>query len=90
VEARMMELSSALKQGLAKIRGAKLVTPMDPRLSAGVVVTRFEGADPQKVFQQIYAKHGVGGAAGLRLCPHVYNTMEDIERAIRAVTEVTG
>ncbi len=88
----MMELSSALKQGLAKIRGAKLATPMDARLSGGVVVTRFEGADAQKIYQQIYARHGVGGAGtgGLRLCPHVYNTMEDIERAIRAVTEVTG
>jgi len=92
VEARMMELSSALKQGLARTRGARLVTPIDPRLSAGVVVTRFEGADAQKIYQQIYAKHGVGGAGtgGLRLCPHVYNTMEDVERAIRAVTEVTG
>lgn len=90
VEARVMELASALKQGLAKIRGARLVTPMDPRLSGGVVVTRFEGHEPQKVYQQLYARHGVAGAAGLRLCPHVYNTMEDVERAIRAVAEVVG
>jgi selenocysteine lyase/cysteine desulfurase len=90
VEARVIELASALKEGLAKIRGAKLVTPRDPRLSAGVVVARFEGVDGQKIFREIYAKHGIAGAAGLRLCPHVYNTLEDVERAVRAVTEVVG
>lgn len=92
VEARVVELASALKAGLAKIRGVKLITPVDPRLSGGVCVARFDGADGQKVFKEIYAKYGIGGAAtgGLRLCPHVYNTMEDVERAVRAVAEVVG
>jgi len=89
IEARVLELSSALKTGLAKLRGAKLVTPIDPHLSGGVCVTRFEGADAQKIYRQIYTRGGVGGAGtgGLRLCPHVYNTMEDVERAVRAVAE---
>ncbi len=90
VETRVMELAAALKEGLAKVRGARLVTPRDPQLSAGVVVTRFESADAGKVYQQLYSKYGVAGAAGLRLCPHVYNTMDDVERAIRGVTEIVG
>lgn len=92
VEARVLELASALKEGLAKVRGARLVTPRDPRLSGGVVVTRFEGADAQKVFQELYAKHGIAGSTsgGLRLCPHVYTTMEDVERTIRATAEVVA
>ncbi len=89
VEARVLELATALKEGLAKIRGVKLNTSMDPRLSAGVVTARIEGAEPRKVYETIYKRHGIGGATvgGLRLCPHVYNTLEDVERAARAVAE---
>ncbi len=92
VEQRVLELASALKDGLKKVKGAKLGTPLEPNLSGGVCVARFEGADMQKVYREIYVRHGIGGAAsgGLRLCPHVYNTMEDIERAVRAVGEVVG
>ena len=71
VEARVMELSSALKEGLAKIRGAQLVSPADPRLSAGVCVVHFDGANASKIYRDIYTKHGIAGSSGLRLCPHV-------------------
>jgi selenocysteine lyase/cysteine desulfurase len=89
VEKRLLELNAALKEGLYKIRGILPVTPADPRLSAGVTVVRVASGDARKVYQEIYTKHGIGGAAtgGLRLSPHLYNTMEDIDRAIRAVAE---
>lgn len=91
VEARIMELSGALKAGLAEIPGARLVTSTDPALSAGVVVVRFEGRDHPALFQRLYAEHGIAGAptGGLRLCPHVYNTREDVERALEAVRVVS-
>ena len=40
----------------------------------------------------LYAKYGVAGAptGGLRLCPHVYNSMEDVDQTIRAVRELIG
>jgi selenocysteine lyase/cysteine desulfurase len=89
VEARVIELASALKEGLSKIRGANLITPMDPRWSAGVCTVSFSGAETKNVYERIYAKHGIAGAntGGLRLCPHIYNTMEDVEQTIRAVAE---
>jgi len=87
VEARVLELAAALKAGLGKIRNLKLITPTDPRLSAGVCVAQMAGADHNKIYQELYRKHGIAGAAtgGLRLCPHIYNTMEDVEKAVRAV-----
>jgi selenocysteine lyase/cysteine desulfurase len=92
IEARVLELAAALKDGLAKIPGVTLVTSRDPALSAGVVVARFASADARKVYTQIYAKHGIGASTsgGLRLCPHIYNTMEDVERAARAVAEAVA
>jgi len=86
VEARVYELANALKAGL-KEAGAQLVTPMDPALSAGVCVIRVPAGTGDQVYQKLYAEHGIAGAStgGLRLCPHVYNTREHVERAVRGV-----
>jgi selenocysteine lyase/cysteine desulfurase len=83
----MLALNAALLEGLAKVRGVTLVTPADPRLSAGITVVRFANADTRKVYEEIYTKHRIGAAptGGLRLSPHLYNTLEDVERAVRAV-----
>jgi selenocysteine lyase/cysteine desulfurase len=42
--------------------------------------------------KDLYDKYGIAGAAtgGLRLAPHVYNTMADIELAVRAVRELVS
>jgi selenocysteine lyase/cysteine desulfurase len=95
VEARTMELAAALKTGLAKINKVKLITPMDPKLSGGVVISSIDGVDRKQMsslVNDLYTKYGVAGAAtgGLRLCPHVYNSMEDVEQTIRGVRELVG
>jgi selenocysteine lyase/cysteine desulfurase len=86
IESRLYELAGALKAGL-KEAGVELVTPIDPALSAGVCVIRIPRGRGQEVYQKLYAEHGIAGAAtgGLRLCPHIYNTREHIERAVRGV-----
>jgi isopenicillin-N epimerase len=90
IEARVEELAAALWEGLAGVRGARMVTARDPALRAGVVVARFDPLDHRAIFESLYRDHGIAGAAtgGLRLCPHVYNTMGDVERAVRAVDAV--
>jgi selenocysteine lyase/cysteine desulfurase len=93
VEARTTALATALKEGLAKIDKVKLVTPMDPQLSGGAVISQMPGLDRAKMsalVKDLYDKYGIAGAAtgGLRLSPHVYNTMADIELAIRGVREL--
>jgi selenocysteine lyase/cysteine desulfurase len=37
-------------------------------------------------FYKLYEEHG----GGLRLCPHVYNTQEHVERAVRGVTALSA
>jgi len=87
VEARMIELATALKAGL-KEAGLALVTPLDPAHSAGVCVVRVAQAKRDEVYGKLYEEHGIAGAStgGLRLCPHLYNTREHIERAVRGIT----
>jgi selenocysteine lyase/cysteine desulfurase len=89
-EARVLDLATALKERV-KTFGLDIVTPMNPAISGGVCVVR--GADPKKV-QQAYEtldrKSGIAGAAtgGLRLCPHIYNTMSHVERAAEGIRSV--
>jgi selenocysteine lyase/cysteine desulfurase len=89
IEARVLELAAALRSALAALPGAALVTPNSPASSAGVVVVRFEGVDNAAVYRRLYEQHGIAGAptGGLRLCPHVYNTLADVQRARDAVAE---
>jgi isopenicillin-N epimerase len=93
IEARTMELAAALKAGLWKINKLKPVTPADPKLSGGVVITTLSDADSAKMrtlISGLYDKYGIAAVAtgGLRLSPHVYNSMDDIELAVRGVREL--
>ena len=91
VEGRVHHLATVLKEGMAEL-GMTLVTPMDPDLSGGVCIIEVPG-DRRAALDALYEEHGIAGAGtgGLRLCPHVYNTMAHVERAvqgIRALREV--
>ncbi len=89
VERRVRELSSLLKQSLASI-GATLVTPLDDKLSAGVCIMQVAPEKRQAVFDAMYDRFGIAGSTsgGFRLCPHVYNTREHIERAARGIASI--
>jgi selenocysteine lyase/cysteine desulfurase len=90
IEARVTELATALKGGVAAL-GVPVLTPMDPALSGGVCILEVSG-DRQAVFDRVYREHGIAAAptGGLRFSPHVYNTMEHVERAVAAVSALRG
>jgi len=95
VEARTTELAAALKQGVAKLNKVKMITPMDPKLSGGIVIFGLAGLDRKQTagfVNDLYVKYGVAGAptGGVRLCPHTYNTMEDVDKTVRGVRELLG
>lgn len=86
VEAHMLALAERLKAGLVDA-GATLVTPLDGRFSGGVCIARAEGAQRRALWDRLYREYGIIGAptGGLRLCPHLYNTPEHVDRAIAGV-----
>jgi selenocysteine lyase/cysteine desulfurase len=89
IEARMQQLAQSLK-GLLLESGAKLVTPQDPALSAGIVIVEVPASNRQKMVDEMYHKYGIAASTsgGLRLCPHFYNTTDHVERAARGVKEL--
>ncbi|NIM52479.1 MAG: aminotransferase class V-fold PLP-dependent enzyme [Gemmatimonadales bacterium] len=95
VEQRVRALAAALKHALKqRIPGVRFHTPTDPKLSAGVVVFAPPRGEVRQLFEALYREHAIAGAAmggafaGVRLCPHIYNTMEQVERAAEAVAEL--
>jgi selenocysteine lyase/cysteine desulfurase len=89
IEARVYELARALKTGIARLPGAHVITPLSDDLSAGVVVAGFEGRDARDIYERLYSEHHIAAAptGGLRLSPHVWVTMADVERILRAVAD---
>ena len=86
VEARVRELAALLKQSIAEI-GASLVTPVNDGLSAGVCIMEVATERRQELFDAMYRDAGIAGSTsgGFRLCPHIYNTREHVERAVRGI-----
>lgn len=86
IEARVLELATAIKEGMKDI-GATLVTPEAPELSGGVCIIEIEREKRREVFNRLYEEYGIACAptGGLRLSPHIYNTMAHIERALKGV-----
>ena len=86
IEQRIYELSGNFKAAMED-EGFELVTPVPPELNAGVCILNVPSKARRKVFDRMYTEFGIAGATtgGLRLCPHIYNTMEHIERAVHGI-----
>ena len=92
IENRTRELATSLKKGIAKIPGAKLYTSLSPALSLGVVVFNLgSGVDHEKAYKDLYERYGIGAAyfpgkePKLRLCPHIYNPMIEVDKVLAAL-----
>lgn len=97
IEARMRALASRLKQQLREIPGVELKTNVEPALSGGVVKFNLKNLETKPAYDKLYERHKMaiaqtpsGDAKGLRFSPHIYNTMEEMDRAVAAVREIAG
>ena len=95
VAARIRELNDQCKAGLATNPRVKLHTPMSPELSAGLVSFEVEGLAPAEVVRQLAARKIVASTSPYaityaRLAPSLVNTADEVERAVRAVREISG
>lgn len=92
VERRLEQLTTRLKQGLAAVPGVRVKTPMDWAISGGVVKFTVNGKNTTALYDTLYARHRValaqtasGESEGLRFSPHIYNSMEEMDQAVRIV-----
>jgi len=91
VTARIHELATRCKQGLAAIGGkVKLKTPMAPDLAAGINCFEIDGMPPKVIVERLFAKKIVASASPYatsyaRLTPGLLNTPEEVDRAVAEV-----
>ena len=92
IETRVLELTTALRDGLAKMRGAQIITPARPEMRAGVCVVRFEGREMRPIHEALYREHRVATAptGGLRFSPHIYNTIADVDYVLGRLRTITA
>ena len=95
IEARIRFLAAALKKKLQeRIPNILFRTPLAPEFSGGVVIFDMPGVDLNGALNTLYHEFNIGGAVfggesgGIRFCPHVYNTMEEIDRAVDAAASL--
>ena len=61
----------------------------------GASISELAGMDRKQTaafVNDLYVKYGIAGAptGGVRLCPHTYNTRDDVDRTIYAVRQLLG
>jgi len=94
VERRIKALASRLKQGLAKIPGVKVNTPMDPYLSAGLTAFSLEGVDGAAIVDYVREKDNLvvrtignreAGTAGVRVSTPIFISTKEVDLLLEGV-----
>jgi isopenicillin-N epimerase len=92
IETRVQALASRAKVELAKLPNVQLKTNLEAGLSGGVVKFRVKNMPTKAAYDTLWEKHRLaiaitpsGDSEGLRFSPHIYNSFEDIDRAVAAV-----
>lgn len=92
VEQRGRELAQALVEELRRIDGVTLWTVPGPQTSAAIVVFRPGTLDPRRLGAALASRERIictvragQDRPGLRIAPHLYNTMDEVERLAAAI-----
>jgi isopenicillin-N epimerase len=97
VEARVQALATRAKIQLKEMAAVELKTNLEPELSGGVVKFRVKSVPTKRAYDLLWERHRLaiamtpaGDAEGLRFSPQIYNSMEEVDRAVAAVKEIAS
>ena len=93
VQARLHELNGQVRKGLSKMAHVDLHTPLSGELSAGITCFDVKGKTPTQVIERLAQQSIVGSVSPYtpscaRLACSLWNTPEEIEKALKAVGEM--
>ncbi len=94
VERWDLALTSRLREGLSKIKGAVLSSPADPRLASAITTFRVEGTTARDLQNALWEKkirvRAQGDDKGVRLSSHIYVSPADIDRVLEVASALSG
>lgn len=91
VAARTRELATRLKDGLVELPNVRVITPLDPALSAGLVCCDVEGHSPSTVVERLRQEHSISATVTpyrepyLRFGTSIVTTPDQVDDAVRAL-----
>jgi selenocysteine lyase/cysteine desulfurase len=93
--ARIAELNSRIKAGLAEIPKVKQRTPRDPGLSAGLCCFEIDGMTPDEAVKRLLDRGVVASTSPyavsyVRLAAGLMNSVEDVDVAVAAVRAIAA
>jgi selenocysteine lyase/cysteine desulfurase len=97
VGARVEALASRAKSALAALGHVELKTNLEPELSGGVVKFRLQHIPTARAYELLWKRHRLaiamtagGESEGIRFSPHIYNSPDEIDRAVAAASELAS
>jgi isopenicillin-N epimerase len=91
IQKRVYELNAYLKSEIRRaVPAAQFVTPMDATMSAGITIINLPGKRPADITDALYKNYGIAAApaGGIRLSPHVYNTLKDLDFVVNSIASM--
>lgn len=91
VAARSRELATQLKDGLSEVPGVRVVTPIDPQLSSGLVCCEVAGLHAGEVVEQLHRDHGIVASVTpyreqyVRFGTSIVTMPDQVDQAVSAV-----
>ena len=92
---RIKFLGERLRTGLRKNKKVKIFSPVNEGMCAGITVYNIEGYTGTQIQDTYWAKakmrpRSQGDQFGVRHCTHIFNSPEEIDRALVIVNELAG
>ena len=93
IERRIRTLAGYLKEGASRIPGVRLLTPLDPSLSAGLTVLSVDGVKNTDLVDYLLEKYNLVIAPvfpeknAVRISTHIWVTFEHIDILLKGIRE---
>ena len=96
-EERIHFLKSYWASAVKKVPGVRIHTSLDPKYSCAICGVSIDGMSPGELDSELFNKykiHTVGivwdNISCVRVTPHVYTRLKDLDKLIYAITEIAG
>ncbi|MBA7600131.1 Isopenicillin N epimerase [subsurface metagenome] len=90
---RIKELGDRLRQGLIRMDGTEIVTPVHPEMCAGLTTFKVGGVEDRELQDELWRRgriqpRALRGGRGVRYSTHIYNSEDEIDRTLHIIEEL--